>query len=100
MLLFSIDELQVLDQVWRAYGDGDAVQVAKLDNSRRPMAFTSDEAARLAPARDAWLENLPKNIKGGVMLGQSELQIIRKLLAGAGRPSRATSRSARGTPGG
>ena len=83
MLLFSIDELQVLDQVWRAHGDGDAALASKLDNPRRPMAFTSDKAARLAPAMDAWLENLPKNIEGGVMLGQSELQIVRKLLAGA-----------------
>jgi hypothetical protein len=83
MLLLAIDELQVLAEVWQAHGDGDAGMAGKFDNPRRPMAFTSDEAAQLAGAMDAWLENLPKNIEGGVMLGQSELQIIRKLLAGA-----------------
>jgi hypothetical protein len=82
MLLFSIDEIQVLGEVWKAHGDGDTSLAGKLDNPRRPMAFTQDEAARLAPAMDAWLGNLPKNIEGGVMLGQSELQIVRKLLAG------------------
>ena len=37
----------------------------------------------------AWLEHLPKTIEGGVLLGQSELQVIRKLLslaAGATNP--------------
>ena len=81
MLLFSIDEPQVLGEVWEAHSDGDAGLAGKFDNPRRPMAFTSDEAARLAPAMNAWLDALPKNIEGGVMLGQSELQIVRKLLS-------------------
>ena len=81
MLLFSIDELKVLGEVWRANG-GNATGLAdKLDSPRRPMAFTRDEAALLAPAMDAWLDGIPKNIEGGVMLSQSELQIIRKLLS-------------------
>jgi hypothetical protein len=83
MLLFSIDELEVLGEIWQAHSDGEASLAAKFDDPRRPMAFTGNESAQLAGAMDAWLESLPKNIEGGVMLGQSELQIIRKLLAGA-----------------
>ena len=92
MLLFSIGELQVLRQAWDAHradaaADTDAVAAlaGKLDGGRGPRAFTGAEATLLAPAMDAWLDRLPKTIEGGVLLGQSELQIIRKLLSLAAR---------------
>ncbi len=88
MLLFSIGELQVLRAAWDAQrgdsaadADAAAALAGKLDGGRGPRAFTQGEAALLAPAMDAWLERLPKTIEGGVLLGQSELQVIRKLLS-------------------
>ena len=87
MLLFSIGELEVLRAAWDAHrgdsaADPEAAALAgKLDGGRGPRAFTGAEGLLLAAAMDAWLERLPKTIEGGVLLGQSELQIIRKLLS-------------------
>ena len=88
MLLFSIGELQVLRAAWDAHRgdpaadtDAAAALAGKLDGGRGPRAFTRAEGLLLAAAMDAWLERLPKTIEGGVLLGQSDLQVIRKLLS-------------------
>ena len=63
----------------------------KLNGGRGPKAFTRGEAALLAPAIGAWLDSLPKNVEGGVMLGRSDLEVVRKLLtATAGRATYAS----------
>ena len=104
MLRFSIDELRVLAEAWKLYWerpDADAAVPAdpalaasvteKLCAPKAPKFFTRDEALLLAPAIDGSLDRKPRNIEGGMMLGQSEVLIIRKLLTLAGSERRATT---------
>ncbi len=104
MLQFSIDELRVLAEAWSLYRerpDADAAVPAdpalaasvteKLRAPKAPKFFTRDEALLLAPAIDGSLDRKPRNIEGGMMLGQSEVLIIRKLLTLAGGERRATT---------
>ena len=86
MLHFSIDELRVLAEAWKLYWEGrDAPSVGeKLDAPKAPKFFTRDEALLLAAAFDRFLAHKPRNIKGGVLLDQSEVSIVRKLLKLAG----------------
>ncbi|GEM_PF-4489881 len=94
LLQFSIDELRVLTEAWSQYRertDADAESAdepalaasvtEKLRAPKAPRFFTRDEALLLAPAIDGSLDRKPRNIEGGMMLGQSEISIIRKLLA-------------------
>ena len=82
MLQFSIDELRVLDEAWKLYWEGrDAPAVSeKLEAPKAPKFFTRDEALLLAAAFGRFLEHKPRNIEGGMMLDQSEISIIGKLL--------------------
>ncbi len=104
MLQFSIDELRVLAEAWSLYRerpDADAAVAAdpalaasvteKLRAPKAPKFFTRDEALLLAPAIDGSLDRKPRNIEGGMMLGQSEVLIIRKLLTLAGGERGATT---------
>ena len=82
MLQFSIDELRVLAEAWKLYWEGrDAPAVSeKLEVPKAPKFFTRDEALLLAAAFGRFLKHKPRNIEGGMMLDESEISIIGKLL--------------------
>ena len=82
MLQFSIDELRVLTEAWKLYWEGrDAPSVGKkIETPKAPKFFTRDEALLLAAAFERFLAHKPRNIEGGVLLDQSEISIVGKLL--------------------
>lgn len=82
MLQFSIDELRVLAEAWKLYWEGrDAPALGeKLEAPKAPKFFARDETLLLAAAFGRFLVHKPRNIKGGMMLDQSEISIVGKLL--------------------
>ena len=105
MLQFSIDQLRVLAEAWSKYRERPdanatfpnhpalaATVTEKLRApAKAPRFFTRDEALLLAPAIGGCLDRKPRNIEGGMMLGQSEVPIIQMLLTLTGSERRATT---------